>query len=212
MTYKSSLFLYMKKSFTLLEIIFVIFLISLLLVYITPKFKISKIQLAKNQLLLHLKYVRYIAMLDDKYKPADDEWYKELWRIKFERCDEIYGGSFYTIFSDTNHKGHANKDEVLKDPLTGKLIYASSCNPEQLYNYQANVLLRYHFGIKEINLSCNDTDSLGQIIFDNQGDVYTSVKDELGEYVLDETCIITLEDFNNHKEYIRIEPNTGYIY
>ena len=201
-----------KSSFTLLETIFVIFILSLLLVYITPKFKISKIRLAKNQIILHLKYTRYIAMLDNKYKSEDEEWYKELWRIKFERCDKTYGGFFYTIFSDTNHGGHADKEESLKDPLTKKLIYASNCNPDHLHNYQANVLLTYHFGIKEINLTCNNTDSLGQIIFDNQGNVYTSVKDDLEKHILDETCTITLEDFNNHKEYIRIEAKTGYIY
>jgi hypothetical protein len=202
----------MNRSFTILEILVTIVIISIIITLAIPKKNIGKLQLAKEQLILHLKYTRNIAMLDNKYDHNDEEWYKTFWRIKFERCDASYGGAFYSIFWDKNKKGHASKEEVLKDPLTGKLVYASNCNPNHLTNYQSNVLLKYHFGIENVDISCNETSSIGQIIFDNEGNVYSSISDErIDKYKIIEKCVIKLSDKYGENEIINIEPS-GYIY
>ena len=69
----------MKKGFSLLELIFVISIVGIIVTHSIQKDNLSKIKIAKNQILLHLKYARYIAMLDNKYDYEDTLWHKKRW-------------------------------------------------------------------------------------------------------------------------------------
>jgi type II secretory pathway pseudopilin PulG len=217
--YEDGLFLYKnKKSFSLIEIIFTIVLISVLFSYIVPKNGISKIKIAKQQLITHLKYTRYIAMLDNKYNINDIYWHKKLWNIKFLNCNESNGGIYYVIYSNEINpsKWYISKDETLIDPFTNNYIYSTSkCEQDSLYDKSKYVLLSSYYGIDKILISCNDTSSLGQIYFDNNGSGYSYINnnyDYFKEYMITDNCIIKLYDKNNNEENITIEGNTGYIY
>jgi len=203
------------KSFTIVELIFSISLITIAISTFNFKNHINKLHLAKKQLLLHLRYARYIAMLDNFYDKNDPLWFRKRWRVKFLRCDKKIGGIYYVIYSDSNKNGHISKEETLKDPLTNNYIYSYQCHQDTIYDKSNFVLLTQQYDITDIKISCNDTTSLGQIIFGNNGNIFTklSTKEyQSSKYTLKNNCFITLIDKNNNQETITITPTTGYIF
>jgi hypothetical protein len=138
-----------KKSFSLLELIFIILIVSIVASQSNIRNNLSKLQLAKQQLLLHLKYTRYIAMLDEKYDYDDEEWYKKRWNLKFLNCRESIGGIYYVIYSDNDKDGHIDKEESLKDPLTNNHIYSFQCTKDSLYDKSKFVLLRFPQSLRD---------------------------------------------------------------
>jgi len=217
--FKDGLFLCKpKKAFNLIEIIFVLILLSIILTFSIPKKQLSKIHLAKQQIITHLKYTRYIAMLDNKYHYNDNLWYKKLWNLKFLKCNKNIGGIYYVIYSNTINPNRWNisKEETLKDPLTNNYIYSTSkCQQDNLYDKSKYVLLSNYYSINDIRISCNQTSSLGQIYFDNNGSAYSYIDNDYGKinkYKIKENCTLILKDIYNKEVNITIEGNTGYIY
>jgi hypothetical protein len=178
------------------------------------KNNISKLNLAKEQLILHLKYTRSIAMLDNKYDHNDNLWFRKMWSIKFLNCQKKIGGYYYTIYSDINKNGAISKSETLKDPLTNNHIYSYQCKEDSLFDKSKFVLLTKEYGVRNIELSCNETDTIGQLSFANNGNVYTKLatdENKLDRYLLEEICVITLKDNKNNEKSINIYPKTGFI-
>jgi uncharacterized protein YxeA len=204
----------MRKAFSLIEIIIVI----LLLVIVGSFFRYkntntNNIEQATKRLILYLKQTRYQAQLDNTYDETDSLWYKKRWTLKFFNCSKNIGGLYYSIYSDTNKKGHPNLNESLNDPLTNKKVYSSNkcIDTSRISKY---VLLTKHFDITNIDISCNSTSSLGQISFGQNGKIYTklsSYTDDSSRYELKKRCIITLYDSNNNIRQIGISPETGFI-
>jgi len=207
----------MKKSFSLLEIIFVLIIITIISSMAFQNKNISKIKLAKEQLILHLKYMRYISMIDNKYNHNDNLWYRKAWNMKFLNCSKNIGGIYYVIYENVINTNHwaISKSETLKDPLTSNYIYSYQCKKDELYDKSKFVLLSQYYGIKKINISCNESSSLGQILFLNNGSAYTKFNNnynDMNKYKIQNNCKITLLDGYNQKEYINIEANTGFIH
>lgn len=202
----------MKKSFSLLEIILVISLIGFLYTMFLPKTKINHIDELSSKLSLYLTHLRYKALIDDKYDSKDSLWHKKRWTIKFLRCRESVGGIYYTIYSDKNKSGHPSAEDSLKDPLTNKNIYTSNiCNENSLNSKY--VLLTKEFGISDVQISCNETTSLGQLSFGSDGEIYSKLSafnNESNEYKIDKPCSIKLISKENDSREIVIYPNTGY--
>ena len=204
----------MKKSFSLLEILFII----IILVFIGSFFKTdivnNKLESAAKRIVLYLKQTRYQALIDNKNNLTDTLWHKKRWTLKFLRCSKKVGGLYYSIYSDKNRTGQISLNESLSDPLTNKKIYSSN-RCETTTNTSKYVLLTKEFGIEDVEISCNNTSSLGQISFGNDGRVYSklsSYDDEYNEYEIQNSCDIRL--IADNKEYIDIviEPKTGYVY
>jgi hypothetical protein len=204
---------YYKKSFSIIEMIFVITIISIIISLSNPKTNIQKIKLAKQQLILHLKYMRYIAMLDNKYKHDDKLWYRKAWNMKFLKCDNKIGGIYYVIYENIFNTEYwaVSKNETLIDPLTNNHIYSFQCEKDNLYDKSKFVLLSEYYGIKDIKISCSRT-PLGQILFLNSGSAYSKFKNQMEKFKIKKRCILTLIDKQNNKEYINIEANTGFIF
>ena len=205
---------YYKKSFSLIELIFTILLISIIISQIIPKNNFSKLNQATNKIILYLKYTRYIAMLDDKYNVNDDMWFKERWTLKFQNCSQKVGGLYYVVFSDRNHKGSPNKDECLKDPITNKYLY-SHYDCEAGEDESKYILLTKEFGVTKVDISCNSTSTIGQISFGKDGKVYSRLGTntyDISKYEIKEKCFVNLFDIKGTKETIVIEAFTGYIH
>jgi type II secretory pathway pseudopilin PulG len=203
-----------KKSFTLLELIIVLFLISLLYTAFIPKNKISKIDEITNRLVLYLKQTRYQALIDNKYNENDDKWFKSGWTMKFFRCRDKEDGIYYSIYSDKNKSGHPSIEDTLKDPLTNKNIYSSNFCKEK-NEHSKYVLISKYYGINKVNISCNETSSLGQISFSSNGKVYSKLSNKekrAYDYEINNKCFIELENLNNEKRTIVIESKTSFIH
>lgn len=203
----------MKKSFTLLEIILVIVIISIVSFFLQYKISDNSLNELTNRMIIYLKEARYKAMIDSKKTIDDSLWHKERWTLKFFRCSKSVGGLYYVIYSDENKKGHPSFDEALRDPITKKAIYSTN-RCEVKSNRSKYVLLTEEFDIKDVHISCNSTSSLGQISFGDDGKVYLKLssyeyQSELHE--IKEPCYIKLVNKDNNSKTISIEPQTGFI-
>lgn len=200
----------MKRAFSTLELIMVISLITIVLSITIPKSNISKLQLATNKLMLYLNYTRYIAFIDDKYNVDDIEWEKKRWSLKFQNCSSSDDGFYFVVFSDTSGgTGHFKKAETLKDPMNNKYLYSGyDCEPNK--DESSDILLTKKYGIVSIDISCNTTDTIGQISFANDGKIYSQLGNNIQE--ITQTCYIKLSDKNRQSTTIVIEPKTGFIH
>lgn len=203
----------MKKSFTLLELILVILLLSFLTTLFIPKKIDNSLDELKDRIILQMKHLRYKSLINNKYDKEDSLWFKKRWTFKFFRCSKNVGGFYYVMYSDENKKGKPNLEESIKDPLSNKYIYSSN-KCEETNNTSKYVLITKKFHIQDINISCNSTSSIGQISFGNDGKVYSKLSSEdnnHNDYEIEEKCTITMKNSKNDEVKIYIENKTGYI-
>lgn len=200
-----------KNSFTLLELILVVLLISILYsMFKLNKNPNTKLDEVSKKLELQIKYLRYKALIDSKKNHNENKWHKKRWTLKFFNCKKSLGGIYYVMYSDNNMLGHPNKTESLKDPLTNKYIYNSnSCSQkDDLSKY---TLLTKNFDIINIDIDCNETTSIGQLSFGNDGNVYTKLSNDENSYKLMNDCKIKLRNKHNKIKEIEIKKETGMI-
>ena len=104
----------MKKAFSILELTFVVLIISLILsiAKFQPK-NDNRIFLAAEQILNDLNYVRSIALMQNSFRNSDfilatkDEWFKARWQLYFIRSKSATNNEqTYTIFLDKNGDGN----------------------------------------------------------------------------------------------------------
>ncbi len=202
----------MKKSFSLLEIVLTILLISFIYTIFLPKNRINYIDEVTTRMQLYISYVRYKALIDDKFDLQDSLWHKKRWTIKFFRCRESVGGIYYAIYSDNNKTGIPSAEDSLKDPLSQKNIYSSNYCEENSSNSKF-VLLTKNFGITDVQISCNDTTSLGQLSFDSDGKVYSKLSNyanESNEYEINKPCFLKFISKDAQSRELVINPYTSY--
>jgi len=199
----------MKGAFSLLELIFVLSILSVSFFIVKIKYINNDLNLLTKSLVLNLKELRYQALIDNKYS-FEEKWFKKLWSIRFLNCNKSVGGIYYMIYSDSNMKGHINKSETLKDPISLKHLYSSS-KCETSSNNSSSVLLSKTYNIEALNLSCNKTKSLGQLSFSNKGEVYASLSSYESKNIIKKDCTLELIHKNGQKKTIIISNKTGYI-
>lgn len=200
-----------SRAFSLFETLFAIVLIGIISSFFIFKDFDNSLDLATKRLVLYLKYTRHQALIDDKYDKDDIQWFRKRYSFRLRRCNNS-SGIYYTIHSDTNKNGFISKEETLKDPLSDKYIFSGNTCQENSSNSKY-VLLTKNFGIDKVLMTCNETDSLGMIVFSNNGKVYSKFDDlDARSFEITKRCDITLYGKNNQSKTISIEPNTGYIY
>lgn len=171
----------------------------------------SQLQLASDKIILYLNYTRYIAHIDNKYDINDSQWNRKHWTLKFLKCSEKIGGLYYNVYSDMHGgTGAYKKIDTLKDPLNNKYLYSFSCQTNKKNDESKHVLLTKEYGVTDIKVSCNNTNTIGQISFGYDGKIYSSLGKNIQE--ITEQCRIKLFDKQNDFTEIAIEPKTGYIH
>lgn len=202
------------KAFSLIELILILSILAILSYITFPKTKQNELDLITSKIILYLKQTRYQALIDNKYDPNDERWHKQRWSMKFFNCKKSLGGVYYSIYSNKNNSGIPSANDALKDPLTKKNIYSSnSCNENS--SNSKYVLLTKNFHIEKINLSCNSTNSLGQIAFGADGRIFSRLSSKINEdnkYEIKKPCTLRLTHKNGDYKEIVVEPTTGYIY
>jgi hypothetical protein len=204
----------MKKTFTLIELIFTLVILSIIISLSIPKVQKTNLNLASKRIILYLKHTRYLAFVDNKYKNDDNMWYRERWTLKFKKCSSRIGGLYFIVFSDINHKGSPNKNECAKDPITSKWLY-SNWDCDASANESKYILLTKEYGIQKVEISCNSTNTIGSISFGHNGEVYSRLgtkPNQKEKYKLTKTCYIKLYDEDSNFVNIAIEPHTGFIH
>jgi len=200
-----------KKSFSLLEILFVVIILGIIATQIIPKSQVSKLQLASDKIILYLNYTRYISHIDNKFDIEDVEWERKRWTLKFLNCKESVGGLYYNVYSDTyGDTAHIRKVDTLKDPLNSKYLYSNACSEDIVNDKSKHVLLTSEYGITNIDVSCNTTSTIGQISFGFDGKIYSQLGTNIKE--IENQCQIKLFNSKNQSVTIAVEPKTGYIH
>ena len=222
----------MKKSFTLLEIIFVIIVIGILAAVIFPRLQTNRVHDAANQILSHIRYTQHLALMDDKTNPLKSDWYKSLWQIRFfSRNSASADGSTakwaYAVFSDKDYGSgyngnlNATTGEVARDPETKKLLsggYSISYNDPRTYK-PAAIGETYNIVDVKFTSSCSYYRSK-RIVFDNLGRPLKGSPENYDKIyhkskIIQNTCFITFcfdNDTCDTNFTIAIEPESGYSY
>lgn len=229
----------MKKSaFTMLELVFVIVAIGILSAVFIPKFGQNKLSEAANQVISHIRYTQHLALMDDKFDPTSEFWYRQRWQIFFSGANATQS---YMIFSDSPsnvgaYDGNPGADvaytdvEVARNPLnkSNYLIgtaYSSFANSDTS-RLSEDLDLEKKYGIVEIKVTGGTTSTAKRIAFDHLGRPYkgavngfTSSADGLATtqiYVKlcrEETCKGSDKTANTEKEaVIVIDQETGYVH
>ncbi|MEA1914798.1 MAG: type II secretion system protein [Campylobacterota bacterium] len=201
----------MKKSFTLLELIFTFMLIGIISSVAYTSVRSSKLDLATSRILLYLEHTKYLASIQNHYNKEEDRWFKKLWTFKFQRCRKSVGGLYFIVYSDKDMDGFIDKNETALDPLTSRHLYSSNwCNEKSALNNKY-VLLSNQYNIQSVEVSCNATSSIGQISFDQFGRIYSKLDSNEFTNEIKNDCIITIKDENEEENRIKISSKTGFI-
>ena len=200
-----------KKAFTMLELIFVIVVIGILAVAISPKMQENHLRELAHQIISDIRYTQHLAMQDNKFDPNDSEWYKKRWQIYFQPKDTT-DNLYYTIWNDKNNLGNINVTEIAVDQttkrrMTGRASYNNT--------YIESMDLKNEYDIKSYSL-CGDTNGDKQrLYFDYLGRVYIPDGTQDGNRfkgLLENDCNLTLTNDRNQKVVITIMRETGYSY
>ena len=196
----------MKKSFTLLELVFVIVVIGIIAAVVIPRQQGNSLEEAAIQVISHIRYTQHLAMVDDKFDPNDPLWFLENWQIQFESGGDQVG---YMVYTDRNHLGNASNNELAQDPLSQRSISQATGVADLGGNY----------GISDIDFSnnCRRNGNTGrELAFDFLGRPYFFISDanptaaNIHEFLLTTQCQIILTHTDTSTITIGIEPETGY--
>lgn len=232
----------MRRGFTLIEIIFVIIIVGILSSVLVPRFTRPTLIEAANQIVSHIQYTQHLAMIDNKFDPDDQFWYKTRWQIFFAKTTGSNLEWAYSIFSDHlgTHTGNPDEGEIAKNIsnqlqyLTGgysagtlPYVVSGAINPK----ITKEMNLGHKYSIKDIEFrgGCR-TGAIKRIAFDNIGrplygnsrylnSLYSGTSTPAGSHLLETQCRIQLCSVTdcsvaNSDEIITIaiEEETGYTY
>ena len=210
----------MKKAFTLLELIFVIVVIGILAATIIPRTNDDSLARAATQLQSHIRYTQHLAMIDDKFDPADGIWYKKRWQIIFTKSANSDNKWAYTIFSDTSgkSKGKPNESEIAWNPLHNNQRMTGGYNSAQDLNItndekfigMKNLNLGLRYGIRDMSFSCNQRISFDYLGRPIKSDLSSNYRSYDSNDLIRDYCDINLSN-GRETATVRVYAETGYV-
>jgi len=190
-----------QRAFSMMELVFVIILIGILSAVFIPHFERDNAGEAAFQIARHIRLAQHYALVQDKFKTADTEWWKGMWAVTFRTskcCYAVYSNQDYAVGGT-----QADLDECAIDPLTKKRLYSdSNCNEHTATT--DDVLLWKSYGINYISMENCGTNN--QILFDHFGRPYGSAGNLLAN-----NCNITIRTKDDHNATITIYRETGFV-
>jgi type II secretory pathway pseudopilin PulG len=208
----------------MMELVFVIVVVGILAAVLVPRMQDSRLREGADQIVSHIRYTQHLAMIDDKFDPADAVWYRKRWQILFEQ--NANNEWTYTIFSDTDTNGNPAADEIARNPqdtskrLTGGSVLGGINSDNIIVTRALNIGREY--GIRGANgvvfRDCQNDDAL-RIVFDYlgrpmsgnpSGYVRPYDSNNLITSIAPNLCTIIITDSSGDALEISIEPETGF--
>ena len=188
----------MKKSFTLIELVIVIIVISILVINTDFTLSDTSLNQAADQVISNINYTHSLALKDNKfqYYPTSNSeielnrtkyWFKQWWQIRFSKSGSEY---WYEVFSDVaDDTTSQNFDKLGKTPknewknswaiINGKYLVGhcgdSSGNFPSCKEAEEKLNLTKYYGIKKIKYT--NFLNTKRLVFDNYGNVYLNEGD-----------------------------------
>jgi prepilin-type N-terminal cleavage/methylation domain-containing protein len=222
----------MKKAFTLIELIFVVIVISILAAVMIPNIQNNSLKQAAHQVAADIRYTQHLAMIDDRYDSSDKDslgnvkWFKSRWQILFSANQSSDGKWAYTIFSDSfgDSTGNPNGSEIASVPgnpsrkLTGGQTASNNLNINDasfVGKQSMNLGVSYNVSDVAFSSACSYYRSK-RLIFDYKGRPLIGNSSSLAipydnAHLLKADCNITLTHENGDKIVLTIKPETGFV-
>jgi len=211
----------LKKAFTMIELVLVIIIVGIISATIVPQIGKTSLDRCAQQVLHHIRYTQHLAMMDNKFDPNDQYWYRSRWQIQFQHSS---GEWFYTIYTNKDGTGsNALQGDIAKNPLNStQLLTGKQYAATKKITNEMNLYKKYN--IKDINFSSSCTyssskrisfDYLGRPLYGNPTALDAKYNDNFGSTgvrLIQNKCTITLTDTDNNSRKIVIMPETGYSY
>lgn len=178
----------LNRAFSLFEILLFIVIVGILASIGYVLYPHSKLHLAKNQIVKHIQYTKYLALQNSKeitqYKFCKSDFcseemkkYKQsFYRIQFNKLKDI--GWSYSIFSDSARDSKTkNFDdrpmdsfEIARSPIDSKYLSVYNYNNSKFANAlrDGSLAISSRYGIVDIKISggCGESN---RILFDDFG-------------------------------------------
>ena len=226
----------LRSAFTLLELVFVLVIVSILSVVAIGSYERDELSEATMQLAEHIRYTRHMAMMEDKFDPSEaaykvqtgagdsglGRYQLSFWQIRFVKRlsgkTPIIG---YSIYSDRDRKGNIDTVSHIEPAINQydkKLIHGYGDPSDQKVSEDSFLNLRY--GISDILFSANCqavgysrvANDIGAIAFDNNGKPYGGVSSSRAtEFALKDDCSIALVGKNGKKSTIIVTKSSGQV-
>ena len=135
----------LHKAFTLVELIFVIVIVSILSVMMVPRMNSSELQDATDQVIKHMRLAQSLALVQDFYlseatqsseytninqrNKASVYWFKRWWQIQFH--NENAAGASYSVYSD-------HPSDVLNAAYSAQPEYSATATSSDLIAIDAH--------------------------------------------------------------------------
>jgi Tfp pilus assembly protein PilE len=213
------------KAFTMMELIFILIVIGILAAIIIPKSRDTRLREAADQIVSHIRYTQHLAMMNDKFDPNDNEWYKGRWQIIFGKSKDYTDDKYtYSIFSDkrgTSGKYTGNPDisEIAKNPQDTSRLLSGGYAGILKYN-EGRATKEMHIGKKYgiTDVTFSNTCSRGgssRLAFDYlgrpfMGNIVNATMPYDSDRLITSQCIITLTNNAGESINITVEPETGF--
>lgn len=143
----------LRYAFSMIELVFVIVVMGILASLAIPRMDRDLRQEAMDSILSDIMLAQRMAVSDFRHDAADPEWQRTYWQWAPFECTN--GNMYYTVYSDKNKLGNANRDEAAIDSYNQKYLYASTTGYCVTGNIDASdsdrVLITKKFGIKSID-------------------------------------------------------------
>jgi type II secretory pathway pseudopilin PulG len=205
-----------RHAFTMMELIFILIVIGILAAVIIPKSRDTRLREAADQIVSHIRYTQHLAMMNDKFDPNNDEWYKERWQMMFWQDGDSW---IYTIFSDADIDGNIDETEIAINPqdssrrLSG---IASAGVSAGVITKDLNIGKTYD--VLDITFTDCKNDDDRRIFFDYLGRPMSGVPfNQLSpyndNYLISSAapiCTITITENSGGSLSITIQPETGF--
>jgi type II secretory pathway pseudopilin PulG len=225
----------MKKSFTLIELVFVIVVISIIAMAVLPRINTNNLHEAAIQVVSHIRYTQHLAMTDDKYDPDEALWFHRRWTIRFHENltftnvlppDKSYQKVWaYTIFSDLPdyNRHHPDLNGMARSPSNFDQYLSGGVNNTlhvEDTKSMKRMRLGIHYGIEDVAFSGGCRSNVRYIHFDHLGRPMNSFPENKPyesasagwHKLIHQRCVITLTSKNDESLAIAIEPETGYAH